>query len=123
MNATEAQIEERFPVWDALSDFFLDTSLQADDYKRIAKTLAATRFTESEIEEILVCEVCPVCRWNLASIAGEWAGFNPEWLKTKITPRIGKTVKFKALFRLRHQWMYKRHWGKVRKLVAEIRMK
>jgi hypothetical protein len=30
----EAQITERMPVWDALSEFFLDTELQPDDHER-----------------------------------------------------------------------------------------
>jgi hypothetical protein len=71
MNATEAQIEERFPVWDALSDFFLDTRLQQDDYERIAKILAASSYTEDELEDILEYEVCPACRINILSPAGE----------------------------------------------------
>ena len=123
MNANEAQIEERFPVWHALSEFFLDTELQPEDYKRIAKTLAATRFTENEMEDILICEVCPVCRSNFAWIAGEWAGFDSGWLKTKIAPRIGKTIRLKSLFKLRHRWMYGKHWMKVRKSIAETRAK
>ena len=36
MSATEAQIEDRLPVWEALCEFFLDTSLHSEDYERIA---------------------------------------------------------------------------------------
>jgi hypothetical protein len=123
MKATEAQIEERFPVWDALSEFFLDTELQPDDHERIAKTLAASAYTENEIEEILIGEVCPVCRINAFSIAGEWAGFHPEWLKEKIAPRFGKRPRFRSFFVLRHSWMYARHWNKVKRRISEIRAK
>src|SRR6516225_6420435 len=115
MKATEAQIEERLPVWEALSEFFLDTELQLDDHERIAKALAATRFTENEIEDILICEVCPVCTRNALSSAGEWIGFDREWLTTELTPRIGTAPKFRSLFSLTHEWMYRKHWEKVRR--------
>jgi hypothetical protein len=121
MKATEAQIEERLPVWEARSDFFLDNELQSGDYERIARALAATRFTEDEIEEILICEVCPVCRSNTLSPAGEWLGFNSDWLKEKIAPRCGERLKWKFLFKLSHGWMYVSQWKKVRKLIMEAR--
>lgn len=123
MKSTQAQIQERLPVWESLSEFFLDSELQAEDYGRIAKELATTNFSEYEIEEILICEVCPACRSNLLAPAGEWVAFDPEWLKKEIAPRIGKRMKLKFLFKLRHSWMYSRHWNKVRKLIAEARLK
>jgi hypothetical protein len=123
MNATKAQIDERFPVWDALSDFFLDTELQPDDHERIAKVLAASPYTENEIENILIDEVCPVCKWNMLSVAGEWAGFNSDWLKEKIGQRFGKRPKLRPLFILRHRWMYARHWNKIKPRISEIRAK
>ena len=122
MKATEAQIEERMPVWEALSEFFLDNELQPDDYERIAQKLAVTTYTEREIEEILISEVCPVCKWNLLSIAGEWAGFNQDWLKKKISPRFGKRPRFRSLFVLRHRWLYARHWNKIKTRMSEIRV-
>jgi hypothetical protein len=121
MKATEAQIEERLKVWEALSEFFLDTELQPEDHERIAQTLAATAHSEDEIEDILVGEVCPVCRWNMLSVAGEWSGFDSGWLKEKISPYLGKRPKFRMLFNLRQRWMYARHWKKVKARMSEIR--
>jgi hypothetical protein len=121
VKATEAEIEERLPVWEALSEFFLDTELQPDDHERIAKTLAASSYTEEEIEEILIDEVCPVCRFNMLSMAGEWAGFHPDWLKEKIGRRFGRRPRFRSFFILRHRWMYARHWNKIKPQIAEIR--
>ena len=121
MKPTEKQIEDRLPIWEALSEFFLDTELQMDDHERIAQILAATAYTEEEIEGILIGEVYPVCRWNILSVAGEWAGFHPDWLKEKISPRFGKRPRFRSLFILRHVWMYARHWNKVKARIAEIR--
>jgi len=121
MNATEAQIEERLPVWEALSEFFLDTSLQSKDYERIARKLASTGYAENEIEEILMGEVCPVCESNMLSLAGEWLGFNQGWLKEKISPRIGKCPESRSLFILRHPWMYAWQWNKVKMRMSKIR--
>jgi hypothetical protein len=123
MKATEAQIEERLPVWEVLSELFLDTELQPDDHERIAKMLAASAYTEDEIEEILVGEVCPVCRFNMLSPAGEWLGFNPDWLKEKMGRRFGKRPRFRSFFVLRHSWMYARHWNKIKPRILEIRTK
>jgi hypothetical protein len=122
MNVTEAQVEERFPVWEALSEFFLDTELQADDYERIIKVLAASPYTENEIEDILISEVGPVCGPSFFFLAGEWLGFDSQWLKKKIVPRIGKTMRPRWLYKLRYFWAY-HEWNKVCKLVASARTK
>ena len=121
MNATEAQIAERLPVWEALSEFFLDTELQPSDHERIAKTLATSPYTEEEIEDILLGEVCPVCRVNALSAAGEWVSFDRDWLKEKIGDRLGKHPLFRSFFALRHRWMYNRDWSMVKPRIAEIR--
>jgi hypothetical protein len=122
MNVTEAQVEERFPVWEALSEFFLDTELQADDYERIIKVLAASPYTENEIEDILISELGPVCGASFFFLAGEWLGFDSRWLKKKIVPRIGKTMRPRWLYKLRYFWAY-HGWNKVRKLAAIARTK
>ena len=121
MNATAAQIKERLPIWSALSEFFLDTELQPNDYERIAQKLAAGNYSENEIEKMLIHEVCPVCRWNALSPAGEWAGFDDEWLMEKIGPRYEKRIRFEFLFKIRHRWMYAKHWKKVKMRISEIR--
>jgi hypothetical protein len=123
MQAAEAQIKERLPVWEALSEFFLDTELQPDDYARIAKLLAASAYSEKQIEQILVDEVCPVCRLNLLTVAGEWIGFDRQWLGDTIGGRLGKKPRFRWFFVLRHRWMYGRHWNKVRPMIVALRGK
>ncbi len=115
------QIEERLPVWESLSEFFLDTELQPDDHERIARTLAATRFGIDELDSILIGEVCPVCKWNLLAIAGEWAGFDSGWLKEKLTPYYGKRPRLRFLYVIRHRWMYERQWRKIRARISAIR--
>ena len=88
-------IESRRPVWAALSTLFLDTDVSLDrDYR--AKVLAASPYSIDELTQILASEVYPVCRWNLFSIAGEWAGFDPEWLEKKILRRLSRRLRLKG---------------------------
>ncbi len=81
---SESEIEKRFPVWDALSELFLDTELDETSHKYIARVILESGFTPAEIHQILWNEVFPGVGDNLRSVAGEWAGFNPEWLKSRI---------------------------------------
>jgi hypothetical protein len=76
-------LEHRRPVWEALSDLFLDTDISLTRAWRVG-ILAASPYSIEELEEILVDEVYPVCGFNLCSVAGEWAGFDPEGLESSI---------------------------------------
>ena len=73
----------RRPVWDALSTLFLDTDTSLTRPWRV-RQLAASPFSVAELEAILLDEVHPACAGNLLSIAGEWVGFDPEWLERRI---------------------------------------
>jgi hypothetical protein len=84
----------RRPVWEALSTMFLDTDVTLDREHR-AGILAASDYSVEELERILIDEVYPVCRGNLLVVAGEWAGFDPDWLTERIMSRLGSP--FRAL--------------------------
>lgn len=116
---TEAQIAERMPVWEALSEFFLDTELQPEDLTWIAKILAGSRYSTHELEEILFYEVYPVCKWNMLSVAGEWAFFPLDWIKEKMSARYDRRPRLRLGFHQR--WMYMNHWTKVRAQIEELR--
>jgi hypothetical protein len=79
-----AETRSRRPVWQVLSELFLDTELGAADLERVAKILAGSPYSIQELESILLWEVYPACRSNLFWIAGEWAGFNEQWLEQRI---------------------------------------
>lgn len=111
--------QERLPVWDALSEFFLDTELQESDYHRISDVLARSPYTLTEIEEILRYEVYPPCHYNLLTVAGEWGGFDEQWLVEKIAPLCGKRPQWRTA--VLHAWMFKRHWAKIQPMIDEIR--
>lgn len=84
MNPASAELEQRRPVWNALSELFLDTELQPYEYQWIAEVLAKSVYTEKELEWILQYEVAPILSANLLSGAGEWDGFDQDWLAAQI---------------------------------------
>ena len=94
-------IDNRRPVWLALSNLFLDTDTNLFK-EQIIKTLSNSPYSISELDEIMQNEVYPVCYTNLYGIAGEWSGFDPEWLEKKI-------LKGPSLFRK----IYSRSIGKI----------
>lgn len=81
---SSSDLATRRPVWVALSELFLDTSLGSGDLDRIADALARSPYSIEELDTILLREVYPACRGNLCSLAGEWAGFDPVWLESRI---------------------------------------
>jgi hypothetical protein len=71
---TAAALERRKPVWDAMSDVFLDTETRWA-MPRIAFTLVQSGYEPEELDAIWHDEIVPECAWNLSQIAGEWAMF------------------------------------------------
>ena len=86
-------LANRKPVWDALSDLFLDTDISLS---RIWRThvLAASPYSVDDLERILADEIYPVCKYNLLSVAGEWAGFDQQWLEETILRRMASRWRF-----------------------------
>ncbi len=113
-------IRDRIPVWSALSEFFLDTELRDDDYRRIAEVLGRSPYSENALWEILRFEVYPPCHWNLLYVAGEWAMFGDDWLMERVAPRCGKRPRF--TWPALHLWMFQDHWDKVRAFLRQYAM-
>jgi hypothetical protein len=65
-------LERRRPVWDAMSDVFLDTETRWG-FPRVALVLLESGYTEEELDAIWRDEIVPECAWNLHQVAGEWA--------------------------------------------------
>lgn len=113
----EALIEERMPVWSALSELFLDTELQPHDIERISNQLAESTYTTERIEEILRFEVTPPLKWNRMVVAGEWAFFDEDFLRERISPRIDR----KPLLRFPVIGFIQQDWRKIQARIKEIR--
>jgi hypothetical protein len=101
MNET-LNIEERKPIWIALSDFYLDTELQESDFRHIAFKIIESPYSLEEVKEINKYEIFPVLQPNLMSVAGEWAGFPENWTTLYIANRaFGGLRKFSAIYQHR----------------------
>ena len=115
----EEDIEARLPAWDALSSLFLDTDITLLREWR-ATQLSKSPYTVEELDTILRDEVFPVCSWNMFSIAGEWAGFDTDWLRSAVLKHL------KRRFRLRlgfgHRLITRsREWRRTKDLVVRLR--
>lgn len=87
---SEDEIEARLPLWCALSDLFLDTEMQDGDYQAIARTASAGGFSADQVRDILEREVFPAFAVNLMSVAGEWAGFDAEFVRERILETLAR---------------------------------
>jgi hypothetical protein len=115
MTPAQQDIAHRRPVWRVLSDLFLDTELQDHDLIRIAATLAESCYSLADVETILYREVYPVCIGNLSCMAGEWAGFDNEWLAESILRRSGRSWALMNFLEPR-RWMIRRYWKRIKVL-------
>lgn len=80
---SDTDIDRRMPLWSALGELYLDT--QSDlNVPFIVRTAKAGGFTAAEVEQILLWEVRPALYENLLSMAGEWAGWDQNWLRGQI---------------------------------------
>jgi hypothetical protein len=83
MKLTANDLPARLPVWSALADFYLDTDVDSF-YPSAAAVIARSPYSMGEIRYILFEEVHPAVICNLSSLAGEWLGFDEDWLKDRI---------------------------------------
>lgn len=114
-------LENRRPVWDALSSMFLDTDTSLSRVWRV-RILAESNYSIDQIQMILVDEVYPICRWNLLSVAGEWAGFDMAWLESKILRRLRSPLRFLHRAKLgRVAVNLSGEWQATKRAVAEAR--
>ncbi len=118
MTPADQDIENRRPVWRALSDLFLDTELQDHDLSCIARFLAESPYTSSEIESILFREVYPVCIPNMLCVAGEWEGFDHAWLEASILKHARRRWTLANIVQL-SRWMIRDDWNRVKVLYHE----
>ena len=83
LHPAQADLDGRRPVWLALSDLFLDTDVNLFRESN-TRLLADSPYSLHELDAILREEVYPACSFNLREVAGEWAGFDADWLERRI---------------------------------------
>ena len=71
----------------ALSELFLDRELDDGDRRRLCETLAATGLDLATLDRVFADELEPLLAANLRTPAGEWAGFDIDWLEARIRER------------------------------------
>lgn len=84
MNAVDSN---RLKVWQALSQFFLDTEVEQSTFDQVAIMIEESGYTLTEVHSILWLEVFPALSGNLKSMAGEWSGWPDDWLLKHISVR------------------------------------
>jgi hypothetical protein len=123
---TPAELSARRPVWETLASFYLDTEHDDRDLAAMADVLARSPYSVAELHEIELWEVAPVVGANLLSVAGAWAGFDPEWLfaacekraeRRSFALRVAATLGFRRLVR----WASERYWARLDRMIPEAR--
>jgi hypothetical protein len=69
---TPEELARRWPVWDVMSDLFLDTEVRWD-VPHIARRCVESGYDDETLERIFWMEVFPEAIGNLLQVAGEWA--------------------------------------------------
>lgn len=73
-------INSRKSIWECMSMVYLDTELSENEIDHIVSTLSNSSLTVEEIKQIELFEVFPTLKYNMMATAGEWQGFDEEWL-------------------------------------------
>lgn len=107
MPLTREEIDKRFPLWEAISQLFIDTEIGAYEHGRVVEEIMKFDCSFEEAENIFLYEVAPVCSWNMYAAAGVWTAFDEEWLKEKISENIRRQEMF-----FPYRWYIKSRFGK-----------
>ncbi len=80
----------REDLWCALSDLWLDTELSDERLRELAEIVRQSGLRGRALEDVFELELAPILGGNHHSPAGEWEGFDPEWLCTRARALEGK---------------------------------
>jgi hypothetical protein len=119
------EIEKRQPVWLALSEFYLDTELTIKDLDRVSEKIIDSGYSLQEIKEIDLYEVFPLLKSNLLTVAGNWAGFDQQWIYENCElfykKRNSALFRFKIkVFNIFNSTMRKNYWQQIEKKIKNI---
>ncbi len=109
---TDEEIARRLPVWSALSDTFLDTELDEQNYHHIAELISQAGYSKQELETIYRAEVEPAFSFNLLDVAGEWAGWPEEVVRERVLASR-KSAEGQARPRIMLPGHVKSEWAKI----------
>ena len=112
-------VVQRAPVWEALSELFLDVALSQDDLDRLATVLAASPYSVDELDAILGEELLPVLGRNGTTPAGEWRAFDPAWLAEAIVRQRSRRLRWPRW--LLPRGLVREPWARLRARIVELR--
>jgi hypothetical protein len=117
-------ITDRKPIWMALSTFYLDTELQETNFQGIAETIIKSPYSFEEVKAIDKYKIFPILQSNILQVAGEWAGFDEDWLIEKITTELQKKSKFRTIsieiYYYLFRWMHKDYWRRLKQCLIKL---
>jgi hypothetical protein len=110
----EDEVAARMPLWCALSDLLLDTQMQRQDYEAIARAAREGGFSVEQVRDIFEHEVFPALAFNLMDVAGEWAGFDPDFVRERILLTLGRPQATRFLTGGLKKQLLAEEWPRVR---------
>jgi hypothetical protein len=122
---SDNELTERWPLWQALADFWLDNELQDFELDHVARIIAESPFKMSDVRRIHDFEVAPAVSANLLSVAGEWAGFDAQWLRERCTRQAQRqgSLLYRLFIRLQQPFFWAftaRYWKAIEQRFREI---
>lgn len=121
---TPQDIDQRIPVWNALSDLFLANEFEEVDYRYLAKRLNESGYPIEQLESILITEIAPVFSSNLNALAlSETMGWDAQWIQQAVLKRLydRPTWSERLVRRLEYRGklpgLAQERWNKVRRLL------
>lgn len=114
---TQEELLKRRPVWEAMSDLFLDTETRWA-VPHAARRCADSLYDDEALERIFWAEVFPEAIENLLQVAGDWG------MLTLSEPALIKRANHGTipwLTRRAHGWMVQDSWLATRQVTAWLR--
>jgi hypothetical protein len=111
--------DSRIPVWLALSELYLDTDVAAL-YPQIAKTLADSPYALDALHDMLMYDIHPALYPNLMIVAGEWAGFDDDWLLARVA-QVRKRSRLRRRFSHLFVRSIRDDWRAVAAMIVDLR--
>ena len=114
---THEELAKRRPVWDAMSELFLDTETRWS-VPHVARRCAESGYDDEALERIFWAEVFPEGIDNLLQVAGEWAALS---LDEAALIKRANTGTIPWLTRRAHGAMVQAEWLGTREVVSWLR--
>jgi hypothetical protein len=114
---THDELARRQPVWEAMSDLFLDTETRWS-VPHVARRCAQSGYDDEVLEHVFWGEVFPEAIPNLLQVAGEWAMLK---LDEAALVRRANRPGIPWLTRRAHGWMVEQSWLATRAVTPWLR--